>query len=162
MSTLLADPVRVSHRGNPSRPLPNREGRSAVDGGITPSASSTTRKRSNRTGPRVGPRGRSASPRRGGVSAPSVVNPLPLREALAIGNTDVAVPRTRLVVAPVGYRLTDRGIAVITTLLIALVCVASLTAAVRFVSVTAEAGPASSVSTSAQMVRPTVPDAPRA
>lgn len=153
MSTLLADPVRVHDYVNPARPSSAR---------ATPG--SPTRKRVNRTGPRVRPRALKSSPRSGGVTAPSVRNPLPLRAALALGSTEAAVPRTRIVAAPVRYRLTDRGIAAVAALVLVLICVASVTAVVRFVSVTtaADAGVGSGASISApQVPGPVVPDAPR-
>ncbi len=165
MSTLLADPVRVSDHVSVARSSTGRvsgssaAARSRVSGGAAP-----TRKRVNRTGPRVGPRGLSSGPARAGVDAPSVRNPLPLRAALAIGDTEVMVPRTRIVAAPVGYRLTDRGIAVVAALVLVLICVASVTAAARFFSVTAEGGASvgSGVSISAPLVPgSSVPDAPR-
>ncbi len=74
--------------------------------------------------------------RPGGVGAPSVRNPMSLRDVLAVGHEEAVVSRTRIVAVPVRYRLTERGIAAVSMFVLVLVCIASVAAVARFVSVT--------------------------
>lgn len=165
MSTLLADPIHAdksvrdagpssgsarsasgsaeTSRGGSSGASRPGSGGDVRSGGTVRSNGTRTptgpRKNPSRTRPRVGARGAgSVGSRPGGVGAPRVRNPMPLRDALAVGHEGVGVARTNIVAAPVRYRLTERGIAAVSMFVLVLVCIASVAAVARFVSVTSE------------------------
>lgn len=164
MSTLLADPARVNDRLSGTRQVSSQH--SVRVGASSPKSApaAPTRRRANRTGPRVGPRGLNSSPLRAGAPSPSVRHPMPLEAALSIGAAETSSPRTQIVVAPIRYRLTERGLAVVAAVVLIVVCIASFTAAARFVTLTADAGAGASSSSSVGAPSgsgPVVPDAPR-